>query len=505
MNFTAIFLLLFFALVAEGNARNHFYSPPLKESKIFVSLDSLEGKWLGTLEYSPEKYAPGKYEIGLEFRRENTKEWKSFFYQPIMNFYGLELPGGIKQNGEAIILEALGMSLTLHNGIIKGTGFSGGVSVVLQRTDKLPSEPPMPNFPKGPNPKWQVKLGSPIYATAAVRDSTVYIGTTGGVFQAIRITDGKFIWTFSAGRPIHGEALVTEEAVYFVCDNGFMFKLNRNTGKELWRYDLGDAQVSRILPHQAVNDRDTYDTKSPKPILLDTILYIGSGNGSFHAVSASTGKQVWRTEAQGKIRTDAFAFGAYVIFGTWDNFLYALDRATGKEVWKKDMKGTINGTPTLIDGKLIVGTRGAVLYGLNPATSDILWRSPFFGSWVESSPVVSNGLMYIGSSDLRRVTCYDPNDARILWRTDVYGWTWNRPCVTDKFVYLGVGGTNPYMTRHSGSVTALDKKTGILAWRIAVPEPVGQFQNGFVAAPILEGKTLVIGGLDGSLYAFVVE
>jgi hypothetical protein len=31
------------------------------------------------------------------------------------------------------------------------------------------------------------------------------------------------------------------------------------------------------------------------------------------------------------------------------------------------------------------------------------------------------------------------------------------------------------------------------------------WQSGFVAAPALEDKTLVFGGLDGSLYAFAVE
>lgn len=465
-------------------------------------LDALEGKWLGTQEYAPDKYTPDKTLFGLEFKRTTNSEWKVFMVQPVMHFYGLELPSGVKSKGEGYALDDLGVALTLTKGTLIGSSASGSISFALRKTDNLPAEPSMPNIPKGPNPKWQAKLGSAVFATAAVRDSVAYVGTSGGVFNAMHLGTGDFVWTFSGGRPIHGEALTTNDAVYFVCDNGFLFKLNRQTGKEIWRYDLGDAQITRILPHPVVYD---YDVKAPKPVLADSTLYLGSGDGGFHAVDAASGKRLWRFEAQGKIRADALINGAQVIFGTLDNFLYALDRQSGKELWKKDMKGAVNGTPALIDGKLMVGTRGAVLYALNSVTSDILWRAPYWGSWVESTPVLYNGMMYIGSSDLRSVVCYDPKDARILWRTDVYGWSWHRPVVSEKFVYVGLGGTNPYMTRHIGSITALERATGRIAWRIAAPEPSGYFQSGFVAAPVLEGKTLVIGGLDGTVYAFEVE
>lgn len=465
-------------------------------------LDSLEGKWLGTEEYAPDKYAFGKTTFGLEFKRTPQGQWKVFMYQPVMHFYGLELPSGIKASGEIYTVDDLGATVSLVNGVLKGSVASGAITFVLRKTDNLPAEPQMPNIPTGPKPKWQAKLGSAIFATAAVRDSTAYVGTTGGVFNAIHLGTGSFVWTFSAGRPMYGEALATSDAIYFVCDNGFLFKLNRQNGKEVWRYDLGDAQVSRILPHQVVYD---YDTKAPKPVLADSVVYVGSGDGSFHAVHSSSGKRLWRFEAKGKIRTDALVNGAQVIFGTLDNFLYALDCQSGKEIWKKDMKGAVNGAPALIDGKLIVGTRGAVLYALNPGTSDVLWRTPYWGSWVESTPVPYKGMMYIGSSDLRSVACYDPKDAHILWRTDVYGWAWHRPAVSEKFVYVGVGGTNPYMTRHHGSITALERTTGNIAWRIASSESGAYFESGFVAAPVLEGKMLIIGGLDGSVYGLEVE
>jgi hypothetical protein len=54
-------------------------------------------------------------------------------------------------------------------------------------------------------------------------------------------------------------------------------------------------------------------------------------------------------------------------------------------------------------------------------------------------------------------------------------------------------------------VVALDRATGRLAWRWPLPHPPGTFCSGFAAAPALADGLLVIGGLDGSLYAFPGE
>jgi outer membrane protein assembly factor BamB len=67
---------------------------------------------------------------------------------------------------------------------------------------------------------------------------------------------------------------------------------------------------------------------------------------------------------------------------------------------------------------------------------------------------------------------------------------------------VSVIGTNPYQMRHLGSLMALDRETGKVVWRWPMPEWPGGLLYGFVASPVLDGSTLVVGGLDGTLYAF---
>jgi outer membrane protein assembly factor BamB len=489
----ALNLALFICLIAFAGAADQTPTAP----------DPIEGKWSGVTGFPQDRV-----EISFEFKRNEKGELKGYLYQRLMNFYGLELPGTLNKVGDKYVHEDWALTLTLHEGKLEGTYLPLGAPISLQRTRTLPKEMPVPALPAGPAPKWQVKLGGSIFAPAAVRDGIAYVGTTGGMFYAVSLKDGSFVWPFNAGRPVYGAALLTDEHLYFVCDNGFLFKLDRKTGKEVWRYDLGDARAERVLPHQVVpNSGDfDFDSSAPRPLLFEGVLYVGSGDNGLHAVNAATGQRVWRFETKGKNRTDAIIDGPRVVFTSLDNHVYSVDRQTGKEVWKKNTRGPITSSPLLIGDRLIIGNRNGLLVALNPATGDVIWRMGFWGSAVESTPVAAEGgLFYIGSSDLRRISLIDSKDARVLWRTDIYGWAWPRPALTEKMVYASAIGVSPYQMRHLGSLTALDRKSGKIVWRWPMPEAPGSWMNGFAASPVIEGNTLVVGGLDGTLYAFPVE
>lgn len=482
--------------------------------------DPIEGKWLGEARTSQETVV-----VGFEFRRNPAGELKAYLYEPICNFYGIELPGSVVRKDSVYAIESYDTALTLRDDTLEGTYLPTHAAAKLRRTSTLPSESPAPDAPKGPGPKWKARLGAgAIYAPAAVRDGIAYVGSTNGTFNAIRESDGGFVWIFAAGRPIFGGALATEDHVFFVCDNGYLFKLDRRTGKEVWRYDLGDARSPRILAHRIIDDVEPrigdfdFENSSPRPELADGVLYVGSGDGSFHAVDSDTGKRVWRFEApengkppetlpwdpegSNKIRTDALVLRDRVVFGSFGHKLRALDRKTGAEIWQKDLRAEISSSPSLVDGKIIVGSRGGVLYAFDPETGKKLWGNLFWGSAIESTAVPAGGSeFFIGASDLRRVSRIDAADGRVLWRSDVFGLPWARPAVSGGRVFASVSGYTPYQMRHLGSFTALDAESGRIVWRWPVPE-TDSLVDGFAAPPVVDGDLVVVGGLDGNLYAF---
>jgi outer membrane protein assembly factor BamB len=456
------------------------------------------GKWSGMVGTPLERV-----EISIEFTENAQKEVVGRLYQRVSNYYGTEL-GVVKVEGSTYRIGTL-LEATLKDDVLEGTYFSLKMPITLRRSTTLPAEVPIANVPTGPGPAWRQQLGSAIYAPAAIRDGVAYVGTSGGMFYAINTADGAFVWPFAAGRPIYGEATVTADAVFFACDDGYLYRLERATGKLVWRYDLGDARAARTLPHQVVDQSGAFDwvTSSPKPVLVDGVLYVGSGDNSLHAVRADTGERVWRGETGGAMRTDAIVVGGRVIAGGIDHVLYAFDQATGRELWKVNTRGPITGSPSIVAGKVVVGNRNGALGAYDPADGKRQWVSVLWGSAVESTAVPGEGsLFYMGSSDLRRLSLIDAADGRVVWRTDVFGWPWGRPAVDATRVFIGAGGVTPYEIRHVGGVAALDRRTGALLWRWPAPEMPGAFLSGFIAAPTVDAGRLIIGGLDGTLYGF---
>jgi outer membrane protein assembly factor BamB len=472
-------------------------APPVAGVAAASTDDPWVGKWQGTAGSERERVA-----VGIELRRHAEGGLAVRLTQPISNYFDAEFPGAFRVEGDRLQVEGLALDLRLRDGRLEGFYPGPNSPVVLERVGELPQPVPIPSVPAGPlaswRPKWQTRLNGQVFATPAVHEGIAYVGTTGGVLDAVRVEDGERLWTFSAGRPMFGDALVAGDAIFFACDNGYLFKLERAAGKELWRYDLGDARVSRILGHPTVFD---WDWQGPRPVIADGVVFVGSGDGGFHAVDAATGARRWRFEGGERIRNGAAIDGEHVIFGS-GGLVFALDRATGREVWRRDVVAPVDATPVVAGDRVFVGNRGGGLYALSSADGAELWRLYFWGSWVESTPVVVDGVLYIGSSDLRRVSAIDPVNGRVLWRSDVYGWTWGTPTIDGDRLYAGVAGGTPYFVPHVASLTALDRSTGAMLWRYPLPEVGGAHQWGIAGSPVVVGRTLVVATLDGSLYGF---
>jgi outer membrane protein assembly factor BamB len=457
----------------------------------------LDGRWLGTAGNDRDRVV-----FGVEIARRDDGATHLSLTLPVANFYGLPAWGEVRREGARLAIEVLGLELELVDGRLVGSFPEPGSPVALERVAELPAAPPWPDLPAGPEPHWRAQLGAPVFASPVVADGVVYVGTSGGLLLAVDAAGGRLVWAFSAGRPIHGAALVADDALYFVCDNGYLYKLARADGAELWHYDLGDARVPRIPPHPQVFD---WDWQAPTPALADGVVYAGSGDGSFHAVDAETGARRWRFETGGKVRNGAALDGARVLVGGADHHVYALDRAGGRELWRHDTGGEIDAAPVVVGERVLVAARGAGLRALATATGEQLWSHPFWTSWVESTAVVEQGIAYVGSSDLRRVTALDPADGRVLWRTDVGGWTWGTPLLVGNRVYAATAAGSPYFVEHRAGLVALDRATGRPLWRHPLSEPEDAFLRGVAGSPVRAGDRVIVATLQGVMLAFPVE
>jgi len=132
----------------------------------------------------------------------------------------------------------------------------------------------------------------------------------------------------------------------------------------------------------------------------------------------------------------------------------------------------------------------------------VLKKIPGF-SWIESTPVLAGGLIYVGPSDYSRVTALDPATGRAHWATPVHGMNWGSPLVTADRVFTGTVSQNIEGTAiaHVGGIVALDRTTGAVKWRLlATPPPENGF-GGYAGSLALAGDKVIAAGFDGWLIA----
>lgn len=84
------------------------------------------------------------------------------------------------------------------------------------------------------------------------------------------------------------------------------------------------------------------------------------------------------------------------------------------------------------------GHRGSRLERLAPGGAKPLWSQSWWGSWVESTAVVRDGIGYIGSGDLFLVSAFDVADGRNRWRSHVGGWVLQRPLVGARWLHASL-------------------------------------------------------------------
>jgi outer membrane protein assembly factor BamB len=83
--------------------------------------------------------------------------------------------------------------------------------------------------------------------------------------------------------------------------------------------------------------------------------------------------------------------------GDFSGFVYCLDAETGKHHWTYDMKAHIWGSTFVADGKVYVGDEDGDFAILAVSKERKLLSETNLGAPVYSTPIVANGVMYVGS------------------------------------------------------------------------------------------------------------
>lgn len=453
-----------------------------------------QGAWLGEI-VAPNTRAT----FGLAFTPLGSDLLVSLYF-PDMFLYSANF-GVARFRDGAFVLDALHLKVSR-----KGAGLSGvfglaELPVELSRGTAFDPPPPVAAIPTAPAPLWKCELGAPAWASPVIAGELIFIGTADGKFHAVHADTGKISWTWSGPHPLYADALVTDDSVLFVDDATDLVSLARSTGTLQWRLPLHDA----ALAGEPTPKNETFNHRATTPVIdAKGIVYVGSTDRGLYAVRAKTGKVAWRFDAKTKVYAPVTLRGDDLIVAGFDGSVIVLNRRTHEEKRRVKLGGPLVSAPTIAGNRVIVGCRDYLLYGLESGTLKPSWKNSYWFSWVESTPRVVDGTLYIGGSDFRRISAINAADGTIRWATDVGGLSWGSPVVTADVVYAGTAGqTLPgTVIQHRGGLVALDRETGKPLWRHESRVVPGTDFNGFAGSIALGPNGIIGAGVDGVLVAF---
>lgn len=236
---------------------------------------------------------------------------------------------------------------------------------------------------------WSFQTGNVVHATPAVVDGVVYVGSWDRNLYALDATTGARRWVFETGQDtviynqvgIVSSAAVANGTVYFGARDGHFYAVDAASGVLRWKHDNHMGWVIA------------------SPAVLGNTVYFPTSDGTrFKALDASTGSV--RFDIGNKavsFSSPAIAAGT-VYYGTSDGVLHAIDATTGRVVAEFQTDGHKANARKYTDaeGKM----SGALLYPDRTLDGIFIGLDRMFsmGSII-SSPVVRNGVVYVGSAD----------------------------------------------------------------------------------------------------------
>jgi outer membrane protein assembly factor BamB len=378
-------------------------------------------------------------------------------------------------------------------------------------TRSAPLETPKPrdwrSAAPAPRVRWSVQTGAGVWAGLELDADTdlLFVGNEQGDLHAIDRA-GRVRWTFAAGKPIRSQPKVIGRHVYVAADSGYLFKLDRDTGAETWRARVDLALEPRLPPDDPKTRWDRYGSS----VVADARhVFYASRDRNLYALDIDSGREAWHVTATDIMTATPALHGGDVIFAAYDGKVQAVSARDGKPHWIHDARLGIPGDVIVANDRVLIGSRSYDLIALQASSGRELWKHYYWFSWIESPPVVRDGVIYTGSSDATCVYAIDLADGALRWKSAVPGYPWQRTAVNDDLVITGTVGRGAYPASRNGSFFALDRASGALRWmhmELPSDEQVrNRAQWGFAASPVIGDGVVHAADLNGRVFAFELK
>jgi outer membrane protein assembly factor BamB len=252
--------------------------------------------------------------------------------------------------------------------------------------------------------------------------------------------------------------------LYVVENEGRVLALSARTGRTLWRRDLGKLAAST----------PTY----AEGRLYVTVLAGGSQDeGRVAALSARSGRTIWSRDLPSRTESSPLVVRDRLYFGAENGTIYALRTQNGRIVWTYDAADAVKSALAYDNGRLYFGDYAGSVNAVRARDGELVWsRSNVSPENFYGTPAVGFGRIFLSTTD--GVVHALRMNGNVDWRFTAgpQGYFYASPA-------LGKppgGGPTVYIGSHDRRFYALDARSGRVRWRKA-------------AAGVISGTATIIG------------
>lgn len=229
---------------------------------------------------------------------------------------------------------------------------------------------------------------------------------------------------------------------------------------------------------------------------------VGSDDKNFYALDQETGALKWKFQAGEFTGGATVDEKAGVVYAGSEKGLYAYD-LEGKQRFMVKTQAGVNSSPAVdAVGNVLFGDDSGTVRKVN-AMGEVLWKHQFDSNVRSPITLTSEGEVYLSNGDpdngkKGQIVRMTP-EGKVIWASNCDGgkqkcmscWTAPQPVGDVVVAGCGLDGIG------KGMIWGLDRKSGEVRWKI----PAGNDCQTSSPVHLGDGKTVVLGCIDGLLYA----
>jgi len=345
---------------------------------------------------------------------------------------------------------------------------------------------------------WTFETGDRILSHPTVDCSIIYVGSNDNNLYAIDANSGEELWSYNTTHHMLSSVLINENVVYFECGNN-CYALDKTTGEEVWMFSNYDPDGAEKL--------DPWDYHHAGPVMDDTTVYFGCGDGRLYGLDKLDGelKFLYETIDSSAIRSTPAIHNGILYFGDWNGIIYTLDILYNDTLWTHNTYetqpyatfGMVNTQMIVYDTLLIFGARNPELQVLNIHTGEIIWDYTVAGGgWISGDPVVFNDTLYIAGSDCNKLFAFNVYTGELYWDYTFLYNNFSKPIISGENIIFTTGNAYAYQGTNYGTgyLYAVNKNDGTIRNFV-------QLGGNLFTTPVFYDGKIIAGSSDMNLYA----